>query len=257
MKKENVYDLPTRIFHWLFAALFVAAFSIAKLIDDDSALYSQHMILGYILFFLTALRIVWGFIGSHYARFNSFPLKPALLLSYFKDILARKGKRYFGHNPASAWATLFMIGLALGLGITGYLMQSGNKELFEDAHEMMANAFVVVAIAHILGLILHSVKHRDKIGLSMLHGKKLKVDHATPIRSNHEAIALGLILIVGFFTYNIYSNYDRTHSTTSLFGISLKLGENESEESEEYEETQDRYKPNDTDENEESEKNED
>jgi cytochrome b len=46
MQRILVYDLPTRLFHWLFAGSFVAAFSIAELIDDDSIWFSLHMLAG-------------------------------------------------------------------------------------------------------------------------------------------------------------------------------------------------------------------
>jgi cytochrome b561 len=59
MDKAKVYDLPTRLFHWLFAGLFIAAFAIAKLIDDESPWFSQHMLLGMTLFVTTLLRVVW------------------------------------------------------------------------------------------------------------------------------------------------------------------------------------------------------
>ena len=64
MKKTKVYDLPTRLFHWLFAGLFLSAFLIAKVIDDDSPSYSYHMLLGVILGMIVFLRIIWGFVGS-------------------------------------------------------------------------------------------------------------------------------------------------------------------------------------------------
>lgn len=74
MKTTKVYDLPTRIFHWLFAATFVGAFFIAKVIDDDSPSYVFHMLLGLVLVLTVALRVVWGVVGSRYARFSSLSL---------------------------------------------------------------------------------------------------------------------------------------------------------------------------------------
>src|SRR5690606_19853344 len=136
MDKAKVYDLPTRIFHWLFAGLFIAAFAIAQLTDDESAWFSQHMLLGLILFVTAVLRISWGIIGSRYARFSSLPLNPRRLLEYFSQILSTKGRAYFAHNPASAWAAVTMMGLSLGLGVTGYLMAAGQTEVFEDLHEL-------------------------------------------------------------------------------------------------------------------------
>ena len=35
MNAVRVYDLPTRVFHWSFAGLFVAAYAIANLVDDE------------------------------------------------------------------------------------------------------------------------------------------------------------------------------------------------------------------------------
>ena len=228
MDKAKVYDLPTRLFHWLFAGLFIAAFAIAKLTDDESPWFSQHMLLGLILFVATTLRIIWGIIGSRYARFSSFPLNPLRLIEYFREILSTKGRMYFAHNPASAWAAVTMLGLALGLGITGYLMAAGQKEAFEDMHELMANAFAFVAVGHVAGVVLHGLRHRDGIALSMINGKKDNEEGASPIASSHRWVAMGMMGIIGLFAFHIYKNYDATQATTSVFGIELQLGESES-----------------------------
>lgn len=227
MDKQKVYDLPTRLFHWLFAGLFIAAFAIAKLADDESPWFSQHMLLGMILFVTTVFRIVWGVAGSRYARFSSFPLSPTRLLVYFREILSTKGRAYFAHNPASAWAAVIMIGLSLGLGITGYLMATGHKEAFEDVHELMANAFVFIAVAHVAGVALHSLRHRDGIALSMIHGKKDNQEGALPITSSHRWVAMGMAGIIGLFAFHIYKNYDATQATTSVLGVKLQLGDAE------------------------------
>lgn len=230
MKKTKVYDLPTRLFHWLFAGLFLGAFAIAKLTDDESALFSQHMLLGLLLTFLTLLRLAWGIVGSRYARFTSFPLNPLRLCAYFRDILSSKGKQYVAHNPASAWAALVMMALALGLGTTGYLMATGYKETYEDLHELLANAFIFVVIAHVAGILLHQFRHRDGIGLSMIHGKKVCDTEGEGISISHRFVALGLAGLMGVFAFHIYKNYDASRATTNLFGVTLQLGENEGDE---------------------------
>lgn len=227
MQKAKVYDLPTRLFHGLFAVLFVTAFAIAKQVDDESPWFSQHMLLGLTLFVVATLRIVWGVVGSRYARFSSFPLNPMALVEYFRDILSGQGRRYFGHNPASAWAALAMIGLSLGLGLTGYLMSTGAKEDFEDVHELMANAFAFVVVAHIAGVILHGLRHQDGIAFSMIHGQKDSVEGAAPIPHSHPLWAMAMAGLVGLFAFHIYKNYDPIQSTTRVLGVSLQLGENE------------------------------
>ncbi len=232
MEKIKVYDLPTRLMHWLFAGLFVGAYAIAQLTDDESPWFSQHMLLGLVLFLVTTLRVLWGIFGSRHTRFFSLPLSPIKLALYFRDILSSRGKQYLAHNPASAWATIAMIGLSLGLGFTGYMMATGGKEIYEDIHELMANAFAFVVVAHIAGLILHSMRHRDGIVLSMIHGKKVNREGETKEVNPHRFPALVMTGIVGLFAFHIYKNYDATQATTKVFGISLQLGENETEEEE-------------------------
>ena len=125
MKKISVYDLPTRFFHWLFAFLFITAFAIAKTVDDESPLFSYHMLAGLTIAFLLVLRFIWGFIGTTYARFSSFRLNPIELIQYVKDAVVTKTKTYLGHNPASSYAAVIMFACAIGLAISGILDRYG------------------------------------------------------------------------------------------------------------------------------------
>lgn len=231
MQKTKVYDLPTRLFHWLFAGVFLSAFFIAKVIDDESPAYSYHMLLGLVLVFAVWLRIIWGFVGSRYARFSSFALRPAELLRYFKDFLSRKSDRKLGHNPASSWAALIMMALAIGLGVTGFLMTTGgNKDALEDVHELMANAFIVVVIAHISGVVLHTLRHRDWIALSMVSGKKQSVSGEGGISQSYRGVAFLFVALVSVFVFHLGKNFDPRDQSLRLFGSTLQLGEAEGNE---------------------------
>lgn len=233
MKMTRVYDLPTRLFHWLFAVLFVAAFFIAKVLDDESAQYPYHMMLGLVLALSVFLRVLWGLFGSSHARFSSFVLNPTDLIEYFKKFFSTKTKRYLGHNPASSWAAIIMMALALGLGVSGYLMVQGtNKELFEDIHELLANAFLVVAIAHVAGIVLHTLKHKDAIGMSMVHGKKIGAEGDFELQKSHWIVALIFVALIGSFVVHLNKNYDQSTQSLKLFGKTLQLGENDKAEGE-------------------------
>lgn len=224
--RQLVYDLPTRLFHWGFSGLFLTAFAIAKLIDDDSPVFSYHSLAGLTLGFLVMLRIIWGFTGTKHAKFSGFVLQPRELLNYFKDIVTGHKKRWVGHNPASSWAALTMMALALGLGITGYLMTSGpDKEIFEDVHELLANGFFVVAIMHVLGIVLHTIRYQEMIGLSMVDGKKADVPAIETINSPKPAFGILLIALVVGFGILLYKNYDTNTQSLKVFGTTLKLGE--------------------------------
>lgn len=222
----RVYDLPTRIFHWLFAALFVGAFFIAQVYDDKSAQYPLHMMLGMTLTLTVLLRIIWGLWGSEHARFSSFKLKPRELLAYFKNLLSSKTLRYLGHNPASSWVAILMMVFTLGLAFSGYMMVQGqNKHFFKEVHELVANAFLVTVIGHVVGIALHTWKHKDAIGLSMIHGSKKAVAGDVGIKKNYPIVALLFVLIVGSFVVQLDKNYNRTTQNLNLFGKLLQLGE--------------------------------
>lgn len=228
-RKQLVYDIPMRLFHWLFAGLFVTAFFITKTIDDDSPTFSYHMLAGLLLGFIVLLRILWGFLGARYSLFSSFALHPKDLFSYFTGILAGDKRKWVGHNPASSWAAIIMMILALGLGITGYLMSTGYKETFEDLHELLANGFLVVALMHIAGLALHVIRHRDGLIFSMFDGAKSDLPISAVIPSSRPFIGLIFLGLVTTFSIHLMKNFDSQKRTLNFFGTTLQLGEGEDE----------------------------
>ncbi|NGP88718.1 cytochrome b/b6 domain-containing protein [Fodinibius halophilus] len=239
MKKNNkvtVYDWPTRIFHGIFAGLFLVAFLIAKTVSDESSLFSIHMLAGLTIAFILTLRLVWGFIGTIYARFSSFSLAPAKLLAYMKGALVAKTKRYLGHNPASSYAAIIMFVCAAGLAFTGIMMAGGGEgEIYEEIHELLANLFLITVILHIAGIVFHHFKHKDSLWFSMVDGKKEKVEGKMGINSSKRfAGFLFLILTITWMGY-LYSSYDSATQTLNLFGQELVLGEEEHEHSSGYE----------------------
>lgn len=222
-----VFDAPTRLFHWIFTALFLAAFLIGKNADDESPLFSWHMLAGLMLGFSVILRLVWGVIGTRWATFRTFPLAPRSVVRYFSGILTGKSDSHAGHNPASAWAAIFMFALALGLAFTGIRMASGaGSETIEEIHEVLANLFLITAIAHVAGVLLHVMRKKDGLGTSMLDGKKA-VDQNLGIRSAHWLVALLFLGLMSLAGWNLVQHFDAQTRTLTLFGNQLQLGEAE------------------------------
>ncbi len=230
MRKSLVYDLPTRVFHWLFAGLFLTGFIIAKTIEDDSPWFSYHSIAGLTLGFVVILRIIWGVFGTKYARFSGFALNPIDLVNYFKGILSGDKTRWAGHNPASSWAGVIMMVMAFGLAVTGYFMTSGpDKESFEDIHELFANGFIIVVVLHIAGIVLHTIRHKELIAFSMVDGKKAEISLDQTIPSAQSAFGILLIALIVAFGLNLFKNYDSAAGTLKFFGTTLQLSEAEGE----------------------------
>jgi cytochrome b len=223
MNKKLAYDLPTRLFHLIFALLFITSFAIAKLVDDESAAYGYHMLSGILMTVVILLRVLWGFFGSPYARFSSFELSPKSLLNYFLDLKNSKTKKYFGHNPASSYAAIFMMMMGLFLAFTGYnMVLKNNKETFEEFHEIFGNLFFITVILHVVGIFIHTIKHKELIGLSMLTGKKETNETVESINQHYLAavVFISLVLFVGF---NLYSHYQTNTGALEIFGNNYQL----------------------------------
>ncbi len=134
-----VWDPFIRIFHWSLVLLFIAAYATG---DDDSA---AHRYVGYLLFILISLRILWGFIGSTHARFSDFAYSPRAAFSYLKDLITGKPKYYRGHNPAGSWMVYLFIIHIVVLGSTGYAAftakQHKSLAVIETNFSLVANAY--------------------------------------------------------------------------------------------------------------------
>jgi cytochrome b len=230
MRQVLVYDSPTRVFHWLFAGFFIAAFAISNLVDDESARFSLHMLAGMGMVFVVLLRLAWSLFGTRHARLTDLCLNPAALLGYFKGMFSEGGRRWLGHNPASSWAAVLMVGLALGLGITGFLMATGpENHALKEVHELLANTFLAVVLLHLAGIAMHVLKHRDRLPAAMVTGRKQSSDPARESVRSLPSAGLAFLACTALFVAYLLQQYDAQARTLNLFGTTLQLGENEGE----------------------------
>jgi len=222
-----VWDLPVRIFHWLLAAAFLAAWVIGVSVDDESRFFSLHALLGLFIGALVAFRLVWGVIGTRHARFSGFAYRPADLRAYLKGILARPTREFVGHNPASAYATWAMLIALTGLIATGFMLGSG-KEFVEEIHEVLAHSMLALAAVHVLGVVLHTVRQRDPIALGMLDGRKRGAP-PDAIRSVRPVSALVLGVLLVSWASGLWRGYDSAARTLTvpLLGATVSVGERE------------------------------
>lgn len=193
-----VWDLPVRIFHWLLAACFVGAFATG----DSERWRDIHIMLGYTMLILIAFRVLWGFIGSRYARFGAFAFGPGRVAQYLRSLLGTKPEHHVGHNPAGSWAIYLLLGLALTAGITGYAaLNELGGEWLEEFHEGAANAMLAVVLVHIAGVIASSLRHHENLVRGMITGRKTGAI-AEGIRKPHRIVAVLLLAgVIGFWVF--------------------------------------------------------
>lgn len=225
MSKVLIWDLPTRVLHWLFAAGFLATFGIAQFAGHRSSLFPFHMILGISLGTVILMRIVWGVVGSRYARFGAFLGRLVELPSYLTGALFGGAPRYAGHNPGSAAATFAMLGLGVVVVATGVLIGLGS-EAAEEIHGAAAWALAAVVALHVVGVGLHSLRHRENLAAAMLSGRK-EAEPAAAIASARPLAAVIITAIVAVFSIDLARNFDRQAQATKcpLTGVTIPLGE--------------------------------
>lgn len=193
--RTRVWDLPTRVFHWSFAA----SFALAWLTSDSERLIDLHLMLGYTFAGLLLFRLLWGVLGSRYARFSSFLFSPAALVRYLRSLLTGSPEHHLGHNPAGALAIFLMLGLGLAVAASGIAMsQDLGGEWLEELHEGAASAMLAVVVIHIAGVIVSSVLHRENLARSMVTGWKQGAA-AEGIARPHRVI--GIVLLLAVFAF--------------------------------------------------------
>lgn len=188
-----VWDFPTRIFHWLLVASFIMAY----LTSESERLRDWHMVSGYLLVGLILFRLVWGIIGTKYAKFRDLVRGPAAVLDYLNGLFSKESKRYVGHNPAGAIAIVLLLTCGLGMGVTGWLLFNDfGGSFIEEGHEALASIMLTVVIVHVLGVMLSSFLHKENLVRAMVTGYKFG-DTSLAIKYQH--VLLGLLLLTGFF----------------------------------------------------------
>ena len=195
-KRVLVWDLPTRAFHWLLAASFLGAFVTA----ESERFRDVHVTLGYTMLGLIGFRLLWGMIGTRYARFSAFTFGPRSVVRYLKSLFTRSPQHHLGHNPAGSWAIYALLTLAVMTGLSGYAVYNDiGGGWAGELHEAMANAMLAVVIVHIAGVAVSSLIHRENLARAMVGGYKTG-NPGDGIRYKHRWVAAMLVIAtIGFW----------------------------------------------------------
>jgi cytochrome b len=164
-----VWDAPVRVFHWLLVLSFCGAYFTA----DSERWRLLHVTLGYTVGGLVAFRLVWGLVGTRYARFANFVRGPRAVGAYLRSLLNRQPMHHTGHNPAGALAIvalLLLSALTVGFGWATYADLGG--EWLATLHEAAGNLMLAVAGFHLAGVVVSSGLHRENLVRAMFSGRK-------------------------------------------------------------------------------------
>lgn len=200
----RVWDLPTRLFHWILAIL-VAALVFTGL----TGRLDLHMLMGQAVLALVLFRVVWGFIGNRYARFSDFLTAPGAVLRYLASLFRPTGERHYGHNPLGGYAVLLMLALVVLQAATGLftsddivvdgpLYSTVPGSVSAQLGTIHRTAFVVLLVViglHVTASLFYLLVKKDDLVTPMVTGRKTGPAEADAGRGGHPLLALVVLLI--------------------------------------------------------------
>lgn len=180
-----VWSLCARMVHWMIAF----SFFLALLTSFKYPLLTLHVAFGYLFGIVLIFRLIWGFFGPRYARFETFKLSPQELGVYFIEKLRDRWRKISaGHNPASSWFVVIVLVFGLLIVISGivlYGVQEG-KGVFSNLNHLYAQRAHLVLVGHqysayfllfgasihITGVLIEQFYHKTHMVFSMISGYK-------------------------------------------------------------------------------------
>lgn len=199
-KRIRVWDLPTRLFHWLLVVLVIAMIVTGTV---GGNLMDWHGRIGLGVVGLISFRMVWGACGSTYARFASFFPTPGRLLAYL-----RGEWRGAGHNPLGALSVFGLLGLLtlqLCTGLVGNddiafrgplfeLVSKALSDRMTGLHKLLACGLFALIALHVGAIMFYAHVKKDNLVRPMITG--WKEDGEGKSATGGGAIALVIAMIV-------------------------------------------------------------
>ncbi len=198
-----VWDLPTRLFHWLIVVLVAGAYLTERL-----NWMRWHVRIGESLLALVLFRLLWGWVGSETARFRSFLATPAAALRHLRRMLRHEPDAQVGHNPAGGWMVLLLLALLLGEALTGIYVNNDIANQgpltdwvpasvangIMDLHALLWEVLLAAVALHVAAIVLYAAQG-DNLLWPMLTGRKrLPPGIPAPRRA---PVWLALVLLAG------------------------------------------------------------
>ena len=164
-----VWDAPVRVFHWLLVLCFAGAWMTA----DSERLRLAHITLGYTMAALVGFRVIWGLVGTRYARFAGFVRGPRAAWAYLRSMAGTRPQHHIGHNPAGALAIMALLALVLATSALGWAVEADiGGDWLSELHEGAASLTLAIVALHVLGVAIGSLIHRENLVRSMIDGRK-------------------------------------------------------------------------------------
>jgi cytochrome b len=160
-----IWDLPTRLFHWLFAICLLGAY-----ITGEEEIMDWHARFGVTIFGLMVFRIIWGLVGPKAVRFSTLFGAISDLPAYIRSFPNSSHSKMRGHNPLGALSVLAFLIIALVMATTGlfneddiiftgplYYTAPELSGIAHNIHEIFQAPIIPLILLHLAAIIFHRV----------------------------------------------------------------------------------------------------
>jgi cytochrome b len=209
--KIRIWDLPLRLFHWLLVMAVIGSFVSVKLGGNAMIWHGRF---GYLVLALIVFRLIWGFVGTHHARFAQFIKSPKVILAYLKNPTETPG-----HSPLGAISVIILITLFLAQALAGLFasddiafdgplakfVASTWVELLTSFHRLNEWVLLALVAVHIGAILYYKYAKRINLISAMITGDKEWADAAplvqddSKVRLKAMALLIAIALIMYYF----------------------------------------------------------
>ncbi|MBK1664204.1 cytochrome B [Rhodospirillum rubrum] len=201
-----VWDLPTRVFHWVLVLLLIVLYASG----EGWLPMSVHMLAGEAVLALVIYRVLWGLVGSPSSRFTHFVRGPKGVISYLKA-MAKGAPEPLAHNPVGALMVLGLLTLLTLLAVTGLfstddiatdgplasLVSSSTMKTFTFVHKTLFNVILALIALHILVAVGSLVfKHENRIRPMVLGVRRVSIERAAEAPKIYGPVVASLFALV-------------------------------------------------------------
>jgi cytochrome b len=200
----RIWDLPTRLFHWLLALCVIGLVVSAKL-----GLMDWHFRLGYAMLTLLLFRLLWGLLGGRWSRFASFLYAPGSLWRYLRG--QGNPAHAIGHSPTGALSVfalliVLLVQVASGLisddeiasaGPLTHLVPGAWVSLASWYHRTVGQwLLIALVVLHMAAILWYLWGRGQNLIRPMLDGDKLLAQPAEASRDDARSRLLAAVLLL-------------------------------------------------------------
>jgi cytochrome b len=182
-RRVLVWDLPTRLFHWLLVALVIISFVTGK-IGGNAMRYHEWS--GFTILVLLLFRLIWGVVGSRESRFVTFVRGPSAVVRYATTLVHSDSTPFLGHNPLGGWSIIAMLLALLTQAATGLFanddiitegplfdwVSKATSDWLTRAHKLNQEVIIALVSIHVLAVLFYLFHKRENLVKPMITGVK-------------------------------------------------------------------------------------